>query len=79
MKLKTNLIRIWAVLSCALVVSIILFLFGYIFAKGAGAESRLALGTAVVFGMFLNTVLATLYIPNWYEWMQTLEEKFKRK
>ncbi len=50
-----------------------------LFAGGAGAESRLALGTAVVFGMFLNTVLATLYIPNWYEWMQTLEEKFSRK
>jgi HAE1 family hydrophobic/amphiphilic exporter-1 len=50
-----------------------------LFAGGAGAEARLALGTAVVFGMFLNTVLATLYIPNWYEWMQTLEEKVKRK
>lgn len=50
-----------------------------LFAGGAGAESRLALGTAVVFGMFLNTVLATLYIPNWYEWMQTLEERFKKK
>lgn len=50
-----------------------------LFAGGAGAESRLALGTAVVFGMFLNTVLATLYIPNWYEWMQTLEEKFRKR
>jgi len=50
-----------------------------LFAGGAGAEARLALGTAVVFGMFLNTMLATLYIPNWYEWMQTLEEKFRRK
>ncbi len=50
-----------------------------LFAKGAGAESRLALGTAVVFGMLLNTVLATLYIPNWYEWMQTLEEKCRKR
>ena len=48
-------------------------------ASGAGAESRLAIGTAVVYGMFLNTVLATLYIPNWYEWMQSLEERFIRK
>ena len=58
------------------------FVFGVmplLFASGAGAESRLAIGTAVVYGMFLNTVLATLYIPNWYEWMQTLEEKFRRK
>jgi multidrug efflux pump subunit AcrB len=50
-----------------------------LFASGAGAESRLSLGTAVVFGMFMNTVLATLYVPNWYEWMQSWEEKAKRK
>ena len=50
-----------------------------LFASGAGAAARLSLGTAVVFGMFLNTVLATLYIPNWYEWMQTFEERFRRK
>lgn len=50
-----------------------------LFASGAGAESRLSLGTAVVFGMFLNTILATLYIPNWYEWMQTLEEKSRKR
>ena len=58
------------------------FVFGVmplLFASGAGAESRLAIGTAVVYGMFLNTVLATLYIPNWYEWMQSLEEGFRRK
>lgn len=58
------------------------FVFGVmplLFASGAGAESRLSIGTAVVYGMFLNTVLATLYIPNWYEWMQSLEERFGRK
>lgn len=43
-------------------------------ASGAGAGARLSLGAAVVFGMLLNTVIATLYIPNWYEWMQKLEE-----
>lgn len=48
-------------------------------AGGAGAGARLSLGAAVVFGMLLNTVIATLYIPNWYEWMQTLSEKSKRK
>ena len=46
-------------------------------ATGAGAGSRVALGAAVVFGMLVNTVVATLYIPNWYEVMQTLEEKKK--
>ena len=51
-----------------------------LFATGAGAGSRVALGAAVVFGMLVNTVVATLYIPNWYEVMQTLEERwFKRR
>ena len=50
-----------------------------LFAGGAGAGARLSLGAAVVFGMLLNTVVATLYIPNWYEWMQRLEERARRK
>ena len=50
-----------------------------LFANGAGAGARLSLGAAVVFGMLLNTVVATLYIPNWYEWMQRLEERVKVK
>jgi multidrug efflux pump subunit AcrB len=49
------------------------------FAGGAGANARLSLGAAVVFGMLLNTIIATLYIPNWYEWVQILEEKLRRK
>ena len=50
-----------------------------LFADGAGAGARLSLGAAVVFGMLLNTLVATLYIPNWYEWMQRLEERVKVK
>lgn len=50
-----------------------------LFADGAGAGARLSLGAAVVFGMLLNTVIATLYIPNWYEWMQKLEERGRKK
>ena len=50
-----------------------------LFADGAGAGARLSLGAAVVFGMLLNTLVATLYIPNWYEWMQRLEESGKVK
>ena len=49
-----------------------------LFAGGAGSGARLSLGAAVVFGMLLNTLIATLYIPSWYEWMQKLEE-YKRK
>lgn len=48
-----------------------------LFASGAGAESRIALGAAVVFGMAMNTLLATVYIPNFYELMQKLQERFK--
>lgn len=50
-----------------------------LFAHGAGAAARLSLGTAVVFGMLVNTVIATLYIPNWYEWMQGIEEKLLKR
>lgn len=50
-----------------------------LFATGAGAESRIALGAAVVFGMALNTLLATVYIPNFYELMQKLQERFGKK
>ena len=55
------------------------FVFGVmplLFASGAGAGSELSLGVTVVFGMALNTVVATLYIPNWYEWMQTAQERW---
>ncbi|WP_455591628.1 efflux RND transporter permease subunit [Bacteroides sp.] len=45
-----------------------------LFATGAGAESRVALGAAVVFGMALNTLLATIYIPNFYELVQKFQE-----
>lgn len=38
-----------------------------LFATGAGANARIALGAAVVFGMLVNTVVATLFIPNGYE------------
>ena len=46
-----------------------------LFASGAGAQSRIALGAAVVFGMAMNTLLATVYIPNFYELMQKNPEK----
>lgn len=50
-----------------------------LFASGAGAQSRIALGAAVVFGMAMNTLLATIYIPNFYELMQNLQEKVLKK
>lgn len=53
----------------------ILGIMPLLFATGAGAASRISLGTAVVFGMAMNTLLATIYIPNFYELMQKIQEK----
>lgn len=49
------------------------FVFGVmpmLFATGAGAESRISLGTAVVFGMAINAVVGTLFVPNFWELLQ---------
>lgn len=58
------------------------FVFGVLpllFATGAGAESRISLGTAVVFGMAMNAIFATLFVPNFYAFMQTIQEKYINK
>lgn len=54
------------------------FVFGVmpmLFATGAGAASRVSLGTAVVFGMFINAVIGTLFVPNFWELLQRFGEK----
>jgi len=54
------------------------FVFGVMpmmFATGAGAASRVSLGTAVVFGMAVNAVLGTLFVPNFWELLQNFREK----
>ena len=58
--------------SLAFVVGILPLLF----ATGAGAESRISLVTAVVFGMALNAFIGTLFVPNFWDVMQRLQEKF---
>lgn len=58
------------------------FVFGVLpmlFATGAGAESRLSLGTAVVFGMFINAVVGTLFVPNFWELLQRFRERYLSK
>ena len=55
------------------------FVFGVLpmmFATGAGAESRIEIGTAVVFGMAMNAVIGTLFVPNFWELMQTIQERY---
>ncbi len=46
-----------------------------LFATGAGAASRLSLGTAVVFGMAINAVVGTLFVPNFWELLQRFGER----
>ena len=56
----------------------IAFIFGVMpmmFATGAGAESRISLGSAVVWGMLLNAVIGILFVPNFWDLMQTFQEK----
>lgn len=58
------------------------FVFGVMpmmFATGAGAASRVSLGCAVVFGMAVNAVLGTLFVPNFWELLQTFQEKYLSK
>jgi multidrug efflux pump subunit AcrB len=47
-----------------------------LFAKGAGAASRQILGTAVVFGMLLATMVAILFVPMLYV---SIERLFARR
>lgn len=55
------------------------FVFGVmpmLFATGAGAASRLSLGTAVVYGMAINAVIGTLFVPNFWELFEHFREKY---
>ncbi|MDE7495977.1 MAG: efflux RND transporter permease subunit [Muribaculaceae bacterium] len=55
------------------------FVFGVMpmmFATGAGANSRIELGTAVVFGMALNALVGTLFVPTFWEVLQRFNEKY---
>ncbi len=48
------------------------------FASGAGAEARIALGTAVVFGMLSNTIFGTLFVPNFFMITEKKDNKTTR-
>lgn len=58
------------------------FIFGImpmLFATGAGSASRFALGTAVVFGMAVNAIVGTLFVPGFWELLQGFQEKYLSK
>lgn len=55
------------------------FVFGVMpmmFATGAGAHGRQELGTAVVFGMALNAIIGTTFVPVFWEILQNFNEKY---
>lgn len=55
------------------------FVFGVmpmLFATGAGAASRISLGSAVVFGMAVNAIVGTLFVPNFWELLQRFQERY---
>ena len=56
------------------------FIFGVmpmLFATGAGANSRINLGTAVVFGMLINAIIGTTCVPAFWTVMQRLQERVR--
>lgn len=58
------------------------FIFGVmpmLFSTGAGANSRIDLGTAVVFGMVVNALIGTTCVPAFWVVMQRLQERFRGK
>ena len=72
---KAARLRFRAVMMTAL--SFLLGIFPLVIATGAGAGSRVALGTAVFGGMLAATVVGTLVIPVMYYVVQGIREKAK--
>jgi HAE1 family hydrophobic/amphiphilic exporter-1/multidrug efflux pump len=58
------------------------FIFGSVplaIATGAGSGARLVLGTAVVFGMSVATMIGIFIIPVFYVLVQSLQELIRGK
>ncbi len=72
---KAGRLRFRAVMMTAL--SFLLGIIPLVVASGAGAGSRVALGTAVFGGMLAATVIGTLLIPVMYYLVQGIREKLK--
>jgi HAE1 family hydrophobic/amphiphilic exporter-1 len=72
---KAAHLRFRAVMMTAL--SFILGIIPLVVATGAGAGSRVSLGTAVMGGMLAATVVGTLLIPVMYFAVQGIREKVK--
>ncbi len=73
--IKAAELRFRAVLMTGL--SFVLGVFPLVLSSGAGAMSRLSLGFAVLGGMFLSVVVATLLVPAFFVMLQRLRESMK--
>ena len=74
--IKAAELRFRAVLMTGL--SFVLGVIPLVLSTGAGAVSRLSLGFAVLGGMVLSVVVATLLVPAFYVIIQRTRERFKR-
>jgi len=57
----------------------ILGVFPLVISTGAGAASRVSLGIAVFAGMLMSSLVGTLFMPNFYYLMESLQERLTRK
>lgn len=57
----------------------ILGTFPLVISTGAGASSRISLGIAVFAGMLMSSIVGTLFIPNFYLMMESLQARFTKK
>lgn len=63
-----------------IIMTALAFIFGVmpmLFSTGAGANSRIDLGTAVVFGMIINALIGTTCVPAFWVVMQRCQEHFR--
>lgn len=70
---KAAVLRFRAVLMTAL--SFVLGVLPLVFASGAGAASRVSLGITVLSGMVAATILGTLLVPVFYQWIQSIRDR----
>ncbi|WP_250657782.1 efflux RND transporter permease subunit [Alkalimarinus coralli] len=75
--IKAAELRFRAVLMTGL--SFVLGVIPLVLSTGAGAVSRLSLGFAVLGGMLLSVIVATLLVPAFYVILQRTRERFKQK
>ena len=69
--------RFRAVLMTAM--TFILGVFPMIVAKGAGAASQIAIGTAVFYGMIAATFIGIIFIPAYFALFEYIKEKWGKK